>query len=180
MKCWLLWDWDHSKKSIKHHHQKKCDIRAVVRQCRKWQIDIAWFELPLLYNHYSSPCSRLLLWLIFLMWECSLQFISRWFIKGTWTPIFPQTSQWHPHRQQRGGTGVWETRDTSKCKRQKASAIISTTTMIAVHNSPIFEKYQTQSAQVLALPWELAHLDNFNDTPQALSFKSVSPKCGLE
>ena len=34
------------------------------------------------------------------------------------------------------------------------------------HNSPIYDECQTQSAWVLALPWERAHQDNSNDTPQ--------------
>ena len=36
------------------------------------------------------------------------------------------------------------------------------------HNSPIYNECQTQSAWVLALPWELAHQDDSNDTPQPI------------
>ena len=35
-----------------------------------------------------------------------------------------------------------------------------------VHNSPIYDEYQTQSAKVLALLWKRAHQDDSNDTPQ--------------
>ena len=36
------------------------------------------------------------------------------------------------------------------------------------HNSPIYDECQTQSAWVLTLPWERAHQDNSNDTPQPI------------
>ena len=36
------------------------------------------------------------------------------------------------------------------------------------HNSPIYDEYQTQSAKVLTLLWELAHQDDSNDTPQPI------------
>ena len=36
------------------------------------------------------------------------------------------------------------------------------------HNSPIYDERQTQSAWVLALPWERAHQNDSNDTPQPI------------
>ena len=36
------------------------------------------------------------------------------------------------------------------------------------HNSPIYDECQTQSAWVLALPWERTHQDDSNDTPQPI------------
>ena len=37
-----------------------------------------------------------------------------------------------------------------------------------LHNSPIYDECQTQSAKVLALPWKRAHQDDSNDTPQPI------------
>ena len=36
------------------------------------------------------------------------------------------------------------------------------------HNSPIYDECQTHSAWVLTLPWEWAHQDDSNDTPQPI------------
>ena len=36
------------------------------------------------------------------------------------------------------------------------------------HNSPFHDEYQSQSAKVLALPWEQAHQDESNDAPHPL------------
>ena len=36
------------------------------------------------------------------------------------------------------------------------------------HNSPIYDECQTQSGWVLALPWERAHQNDSNDTPQPM------------
>ena len=41
-------------------------------------------------------------------------------------------------------------------------------TFYTVHNSPIYDECQTQSAWVLTLPWKRAHQDNSNDTPQPI------------
>ena len=49
------------------------------------------------------------------------------------------------------------------------------------HNSPIFDEYQTQSAEVLGLPWKWAHQDDSNDTPQPIRECQVDfpLHCGL-
>ena len=38
----------------------------------------------------------------------------------------------------------------------------------SAHNAPIYGECQTQSAKVLTLPWERAHQDISNDTPQLI------------
>ena len=40
--------------------------------------------------------------------------------------------------------------------------------LVLEHNSPIFDEYQTQSAEVLALPLKWAHQDDSNDTQQPI------------
>ena len=42
------------------------------------------------------------------------------------------------------------------------------------HNSPNDDKYQTQSAKVLALLWKQAHQDDWKDTPQPIVECQVS------
>ena len=40
--------------------------------------------------------------------------------------------------------------------------------LITLHQSPIYDECQTQSAKVLARPWERAHQDIFNNTSQPM------------
>ena len=47
--------------------------------------------------------------------------------------------------------------------RRKVKSLLVWTVL---HNSPILDEYQTQSAWVL--PWKRAHQDNSNDTPQPI------------
>ena len=48
-------------------------------------------------------------------------------------------------------------------------AVLKCTTNSTVHNSQIYDEYQTQSAKVLTLLWKRAHQDDSNDSPQPIS-----------
>ena len=65
-----------------------------------------------------------------------------------------------------------------KTKLFKSSTLKAKT---ALSNSPIYDQFQSQSARVLALPWEQAHQDDLNDICELrVSFPVLRIKMNLD